>query len=403
MDKQKHTTAGAADYPVPDDAALRLSRVLADRIHEEISRNGGHISFHRYMEMALYEPGLGYYSAGSRKFGAGGDFTTAPEISSLFSACVARQCEQVLRQTGPGVVLELGAGTGVMASDILVELRRRDSLPEHYLILETSADLRARQQQLLRERVPELFHRVVWLTELPRSLQGVILANEVLDAIPVHRVKVEEGALRELMVTHAGESFGWCTGPLDGAIADVIAGVLPDRETGLNDGYITEFNSLLHPYIGTLAATLVRGTMLFIDYGYPRHEYYHPERTNGTLVCHYRHRRHDDPFMYVGLQDISVSVDFTQLAECGLEAGLRLAGFTTQSGFLISCGLVDIIREYQGDDQRKQLHYSSEAAQLVLPGGMGELFKVMALSRGMDFPMLGFRFADHSPRLGVTV
>jgi len=401
MDKHKDTGfSHFGDNTVPDDIALGQSRRLVEHIHHEIDGSGGRISFRRFMEMALYEPGLGYYSAGSRKFGAEGDFTTAPELSSLFSICIARQCEQVLRETGTGTVLELGAGTGIMACDILAEMRRRDVLPEHYLILETSADLRARQQQLLKERLPDLFDRVRWLDGLaPGSVSGVILANEVLDALPVNRIKIVSAAVHELMVAWEGDSFAWRQEPVNAGWLSEAEKVLSDWVRQLPDGYVTEFNSLLRPFIGTLADALVRGTILLIDYGYPRREYYHPQRTDGTLLCYYRHRRHDDPFLYVGLQDISASVDFTLVAESARSAGLDLAGFATQSSFLVSCDLDDIIRQYSAGDDRKLLHYSQQAGQLILPGEMGENFKVMALGRGIRTPLMGFQFSDHTHRL----
>jgi len=388
------------DWPIPDEFARNQSRLLVEIIHEDIKENDGRLGFERFMQHALYEPGLGYYSGGARKFGVDGDFTTAPEISSLFSACLARQCEQLFSLTGTAVLLELGAGTGVMAADILAELQRRNSLPDKYLILETSADLRQRQQQLLQQRHPDIFARIGWLDTLPSEpINGVILANEVLDALPVRRIKIENNRFFEQMVTSNKQSFAWLSEPASAVLAAAIGNNLSDCLADLPDGYVTEYNTLLPAFIQSVSDVLGNGAMLFLDYGYPRREYYHPQRNEGTLLCHYRHRSHSDPFINIGIQDITAAVDFTLVAEAATIAGLEIAGYTTQAGFLIACGIEEIINDCGQGDDMASLRYLQQARQLLLPGQMGESFKVIALSRNIETPLQGFEFANQVQRL----
>src|SRR5690606_17312019 len=328
----------ARDLPLPDADALGHSRRVAEMIRAEIAASGGSISFRRYMELALYAPGAGYYSAGTEKFGRGGDFVTAPEISPLFSACLARQCAEVLRGTG-GVVLELGAGSGAMACDVLRALEASGDLPDAYLVLERSADLRARQERRLRDALPHLVDRVQWLDRLPEApIRGVMLANEVADAMPVARGRVK-AVTAEMAVAAEGEGFAWREVQAPADLAEHVRRVLGPVLAELPDGYTTEFNPDLWPWIASLADLLEAGVIFIIDYGYPRAEYYHPDRTDGTLICHFRHRAHWDPFLYPGLQDISASVDFTAVAEAGTDAGLEVLGFTTQAHFLLGLGL----------------------------------------------------------------
>ena len=387
------------NWPAPTGEALAHSRELEARIRRAIADSGGMISFARFMRMALYEPGLGYYSGGARKFGAGGDFVTAPEMSPLFSACLARQCEQLFALTGAATVLELGAGTGIMACDLIGELDRRGAPPDRYFILETSADLRERQRCMLAEKLPGLCERVQWLECLPEApINGVILANEVLDALPVNRVCVTGGGLRERTVALQNGAFGWSTGPDPDWLQELAEKIEPWIGE-LPEAYVTEYNPRLGAFIASLSDVLGKGAVLLIDYGYPRREYYHPQRTEGTLICHYRHRRHEDPFIYVGLQDITASVDFTLVAESAAAAGLGVAGFTTQAAFLISLGLEEIIAGYGAGGGIESLRRAREAGQLILPGQMGEQFKAMALTRGVDAPLAGFSFRDHVHRL----
>lgn len=389
------------DLPRPDDTALGHSGRVAELIRAEINAAGGSISFRRYMELALYAPGLGYYSAGAAKFGAQGDFVTAPEISPLFSMCLARQCEQILDLAGGSIILEIGAGSGRMACDILRELDQRGRLPQEYWILETSADLRLRQSQLINRELPESAPRVRWLDRLPESpVRGVILANEVLDAAPVHRVGIRNTSIDEIRVAWSNTGFSWRRQPAEGELAAEVRHIVQQLENPLPDVYVTEINLDLAAWIAAWAGILEAGAILLIDYGYPRREYFHPQRRDGTLLCHYRHRVHGDPFLYPGLQDISASVDFTAVAEAGARAGIELYGFTTQAHFLMACGLDEIAARESKGAPRATLEISRQIKLLTLPGEMGEHVKAMALGRGLRQRRLaGFRIVDHRQRL----
>ncbi|MBI4006425.1 MAG: SAM-dependent methyltransferase, partial [Gammaproteobacteria bacterium] len=369
-------------------------------IREVISENGGIISFEQYMEMALYEPGLGYYSAGARKFGKEGDFITAPELSPLFSRCVARQCKQILNALDCASILELGPGTGVMACDILLELEKSNCLPERYVMFETSADLRERQQHLLRQRIPYLAEKVNWVGTIPATpFDGIVLGNEVLDAMPVHRFMLREDNVSELCVSWDKDRFVWTTRPVNDDLHMLVNALVQSLKTDLPDGYITEINIRITPWLNTLAEKLKRGVMIFIDYGYPRHEYFHPQRSEGTLLCHYRHRTHQDPFYHPGLQDITASVDFTTVADAAVQAGLHVSGFTTQAYFLAGCGLEEIINEYHISSEIDRVELAKQARILTLPGEMGERFKVIALTKNLDIALSGFQFIDQRQRL----
>ncbi|MCH7695527.1 MAG: SAM-dependent methyltransferase [Proteobacteria bacterium] len=396
---ENKSSALIANLPAPDEAARAHSLQLTDKIRAKLDAGDGLISFRCFMEMALYEPGLGYYSAGARKIGADGDFITAPEISSLFSFCLARQCEQIMHLLGGSSIMELGAGTGTMAGDVLAELGRRNCLPEKYFILETSADLRQRQQQLLTAKIPELLNRVEWLESLPdKSFKGVILANEVLDALPVERVVMIDDTLYELQVGWRDGAFCWDRKLADSNLADHIDVMLKQLNVCWSDGYCTEINTGVAAWIASLADILEQGVMIFVDYGYSGHEYYHPQRSDGTLLCHYRHHVHTDPFSYIGLQDITASVDFTAVAQAAVTAELDVKGFTTQAHFLLSCGLDEFVSLSAADD-KKLLQAGRQAKLLILPGEMGERFKVIALGRNIQEKLMGFQMADHRNRL----
>ncbi|MEN8169743.1 MAG: SAM-dependent methyltransferase [Pseudomonadota bacterium] len=385
----------AGELPPPDAVAQAHSEQLQAHIRDVIDADGGRIDFARFMQLALYAPGLGYYSAGSRKFGEAGDFVTAPEISSLFSRSLARQCQEVLSCIG-GDILEFGAGSGTMATDILGELDRLGSLPEHYFILEISADLRERQRETLQQKVPLLAERVVWLDALPESFEGVVLGNEVLDAMPVHRFHISEGEPRELYVMWDGKQFALEEGAVDAALYSRLQAL--QSEFGLTEGYQSEINLMAEEWVAGLGNWLKRGVALLIDYGFPRAEYYHPQRSGGTLMCHYRHRAHDDALSLIGLQDITAHVDFTAVAEAALAAGLSVRGFANQANFLIGCGLTELLAEEEGDS-RTQLSLAAEVKTLTLPSEMGELFKVIALSRGWEGGLRGFALRDERARL----
>lgn len=384
------------ELPQPDAAAQAASDALTTLIQGEIEQAGGIISFARFMELALYSPGLGYYSGGSRKFGEEGDFITAPELSPLFSRCVARQCAQLLELLEDGELLEFGAGSGVMAADILAELERLDRLPRHYYIMELSGELRQRQQETIKARVPHLAERMVWLDGLPESFRGVMLGNEVLDAMPVHRFLVSEGGAQEVGVAWLDGKFTDAL-PLKSAPAVTAALHSLLGEIPLADGYHSEINIAAAEWIATLASILDTGAILLIDYGFPRREYYHDQRAEGTLMCHYRHRAHSDPYRFIGLQDITSHVDFTAIAEAAHHQGLHVAGYAAQGSFLLASGLLEMASEPR--DTRAQMECANQVKRLVQPEEMGELFKVLALTRGVEIPLLGFSLRDDRGRL----
>lgn len=376
--------------PQPDTIALEYSHRLQNLIAQEIVLSGP-MTFARFMELALYAPGLGYYSAGSRKFGKEGDFITSPEISSLFSNCLAQQCAQILENVG-GDILEFGAGSGKMAAGILAELERLGALPNHYYILEISADLKERQQQYLKDNLSKLADRVVWLDHLPESFNGVCLANEVLDAFPVHRFKKTEHGFQELYVEYKNDQFGLICRTPCAALQRYLCD-LPE----LPQDYESECNLNVHGWINSVGRMLQQGMLLIIDYGYPRSEYYHLERSQGTLMCHYRHRAHHEPLANIGLQDLTAHVDFTAVITAADQVGFSLGGYTNQANFLLSCGMIDYLREVSCQEQYLKL--SLETKVLTAPSEMGELFKVMALNKNIDLDLIGFTLRDYSERL----
>jgi SAM-dependent MidA family methyltransferase len=374
----------SASLPTPSPEAARHSARLTEHIRNDIATHDGWISFARYMELALYAPGLGYYTAGAHKFGEAGDFITAPELSPLFGRTLARQAAEIMQHSAPHI-LELGAGSGKLAADMLAELERLGSLPESYSILEVSADLRERQQARLRERLPHLFERVRWLDELPETFCGAVIANEVLDALPVHLVHWQDSALAERGVSANGEEFVWQDRPIEDAALLQAA-----QSIAVPDGYVSEICLAARGLVNSLAQRLQQGALLFIDYGFGAREYYHPQRSSGTLMCHYRHHAHDDPFFLPGLQDITAHVNFTDVAECGIDAGLELLGYTNQAFFLINCGIAELMQDVSPDNLRDYLPLSGQLQKLTSPAEMGELFKAIALGRGIDEPLMGF-------------
>lgn len=385
----------AARLPAPDSDALAHSERLAGLVRERIRAAGGALGFAEYMRLALYAPGLGYYSAGARKFGAAGDFVTAPEVSPLYSRVLARQLGEILTALGGGDVLELGAGSGRMAADMLRAMGASDTLPERYLILEVSADLRERQRERLAREAPELLPRVRWLDALPAApLRGVIVANEVVDALPVERFRREgEGVSRAVVVEAAeGLAVDWREAPR--ALARAVADI--ERRLGrrLAPGYVSEVSLGLPGWLADLAGALGEGFVLFSDYGYAETEYYAAERGRGTLRCHYRHRAHDDALLWPGLQDLTAWVDFSALARAGVAAGLELAGYTTQAHFLIAGGLEAELSGLAELPERQRLALSAGVKTLTLPGAMGEAFRFMGFSRGAAFTPRGFALGD---------
>ncbi|MBL0121479.1 MAG: SAM-dependent methyltransferase [Betaproteobacteria bacterium] len=372
----------ADTLPVPEGAALAHSQACAEMLRAEINKAGGWLSFARFMELALYTPGLGYYAAGARKFGAAGDFVTAPEISSLFGQTLASSIADVLRQTG-GDVLELGPGSGKLAKDVLMALDDIGVLPERYRLLEVSADLRERQQQALSALPASLAARVEWLDALPQDFTGVMIANEVLDVIPAHLVTWRAGGQFERGVALNGDDFIWQDVP---AAPEISAAMTQIQGAWLNnsapDDYVTEVAPAVTGLVRSLAQSLKLGAMLFIDYGFRGAEFYHPSRITGTLMCHYRHFAHPDPFLYPGLQDITAHVDFSSVAEAGTAAGLQLAGYTTQAHFLLASGLPDLLAKADPRDPAQYLPLTNQFQRLVSPAEMGEFFKVIGFTSG---------------------
>jgi SAM-dependent MidA family methyltransferase len=385
-------TAQALPPLSPEETAH--SARLIERIRDEIDAHAGWISFERYMQMALYEPGLGYYSAGATKLGASGDFVTAPEISPLFSRCLAAQSAQALEAMAGGSVLELGAGSGVMAADVLKQLAAQERLPEHYLILEVSADLRERQRAFIQAHAPDLAARVTWLDRWPEHFKGVVLANEVLDAMPVHRFRIRGDQVNTIGVTWQLGRLDWSETRAEPALERAVREIEAALGEPLPDGYASEINMQLAPWIGGLAASMREGAALFIDYGLPRRQYYRAERREGTLLCHYRHRFHDDPLIHVGVQDVGAWVDFTAVAEAANAAGFEIAGFTTQAHFLIGAGIERFLAQIGEQDITARVQLARQAMLLTLPGEMGERFKVIGLTKNFDGPLKGFGVRD---------
>jgi len=363
-----------------------LSEQLRELITHEIERGGGWLSFHRYMELALYAPGLGYYMAGARRLGRDGDFVTAPEISRLFGRTLARQLRQ-LSALGLGEILEIGAGSGALAADVLLELERASSLPSRYLILELSPDLRNRSRDTLAARAPHLLERVAWLNRLPPAFTGIIIGNEVLDAMPVHLFESGAEGVVEIGVSLESGAFTWSARETEEARQ-------ADRRCFAANPYRTEIHLVARAFTRSVATSLARGVVLIIDYGFPRHEYYHPQRAEGTLMCHYRHRAHADPFFLPGLQDITAHIDFSGIADAGREAGLDLLGYTNQAQFLVNCGITDVLGETSPEDVAAYAPLAAEAQKLLSPAEMGELFKVISLGKGVSETLVGFAQGD---------
>jgi SAM-dependent MidA family methyltransferase len=382
-----------ANLPTPSPDAIAHSERLSELIRHDIATQGGWIPFSRFMELALYAPGLGYYTAGARKFGEAGDFITAPELSTLFGRTLAKQLIEVMQASTPHI-FELGAGSGKLALDILTELEKRDALPESYSILEVSADLRERQQALIQDRLPHLASRVQWLDALPEKISGAVIGNEVLDALPVHLVYWSEGRILERGVGSNGTTFMWQDRiPENTALLDIA------KNIAVPDDYLSEISLAARGLISSLSERMDKGAMIFIDYGFGSAEYYHPQRSRGTLMCHYRHHSHDDPFYLLGLQDITAHVDFTAIAEAAIDHGAHFLGYTSQAHFLINNGVTDLLSEVSPEDVRAYAPLSSQLQKLTSPAEMGELFKVIALGKGLEEPLAGFLRGDMSRRL----
>ena len=379
-----------SDLPPPVAEALAHSERVRALVAERIAGNRGFLSFADYMDAVLYTPGLGYYSAGAQKFGAGGDFVTAPELGPVFGRCLARLTGAALRQLGGGVILEVGGGSGALAADLLLALR--DEPPEHYLLLDVSGDLRERQRQTILARVPELAYCVCWLNALPAEpLQGVLLANEVLDALPVERFRMRDGRPIQLGVRIEGGGFAWAEHPAPAWLASAVEELQVKLGYSLPERYTAEIGLRQPTWLQSLLAAVGQGLALFIDYGGTRREIYHPDRCHGTLVGHYRHRQINDPFFLPGLQDLTAWVDFSAAAQAGGAAGMTLAAYSTQAHTLLASGVLDEAQAGGPAVAASRLREAQEIARLLLPGEMGERFKVLALTR------------DFTPELPLTV
>lgn len=389
--------------PEPSSTARAHQALLLAHIANVSQQQNGKISFADFMALALYAPGLGYYSAGLAKLGQAGDFVTAPEISTLFSQTLAAQCQQILNKLpkDSASILELGAGTGRMAADLINYLAKKQHLPQHYYILEVSADLRARQQAYLQTHCTDYFERFIWLDRLPQagSFTGIILGNEVIDALPCHLFKISaSGTCLEGIVSLQDNipqlSF---TTPMSDDLEEAVNNLQTRLGTAFAPDYTSEIHLSIPAWMASLSACLKQGVMLFLDYGFPSHEYYHPARHMGTLMCHYRHYAHSDPMQYIGLQDITAHVDFTALALAAIAQDLTVAGFTTQGAFLINNGITTLAEAATSDEQR--MVFSQQIQKLTHPHEMGELFKVIAFKKNFDEPLQGFAVFDQLHRL----
>jgi SAM-dependent MidA family methyltransferase len=387
--------------PEPGADERAHSDQLAALIRQEINATGP-LPFARFMERCLYAPGLGYYSAGRTKFGAAGDFVTAPELGNLFARCIARAVAPALRELGAEAdFVELGGGSGAFARDCLRELAALDALPARFRILEPSADLAQRQRERLQaELPPELAARAEWIARPPEeSWRGVLFANEVVDALPTTRFAILYGEVYEEHVALEGERFVRVDRSADMLVANAVRHVERALETPFADGYRSEILPQLPYWIQAVSASLEAGVALFVDYGYPRREFYLPERRDGTLVCHYRHRAHADPLHGPGLTDLTAFVDFTALAEAGVGADLDFVGYAPQGQFLLASGLPDLLDGIADMDDVERLRLVAEAKRLTLPGDMGERFQAIGFARGVENALPGLRAFDLSHRL----
>ncbi len=361
---------------------------LENIISKSIKTNNKPIGFDVFMNLALYHHQYGYYRSNKMIFGNKGDFITSPEVSDLFGFSLAKQCKQILNG---GDILEFGAGSGILAAQILFELGRLNSLPDKYFIIELSSQLRNTQNATIKKILPEIFDRVVWLSEFPNNFKGVIIANEVLDAFPVKRISYSNGHFYELGVDFNGDRFHWKK------FREPFSSSKIPAAKNFKEGYTTELNLQSSAWIKSLYEFITEGTILLIDYGMTRDEFFHPQRAEGTLKCFHKHKSSNDPFINIGEQDITSSVNFTDVEESAIDAGFEISGFTTQSMFLISLGIENFLKNEEDDEKKAKI--AQEIKQLVLPGTMGEVFKVMALNKKQSVKLDGFRELDLTSRL----
>ncbi|MEY4593495.1 MAG: hypothetical protein RIR18_2390 [Pseudomonadota bacterium] len=396
--------------PTPDEIALQHSQALAQRIRTLINGSNGWVSFADYMSEVLYAPGLGYYAAGSSKFGQSGDFITAPEMTPLFANALACQLAEIMALSAPHII-EAGAGTGRLAIRLLLALEALNALPDSYAILELSADLRDRQASLIAEKIPCLANRVIWLDRLPVQFAGAVIGNELIDAMPVHLVEWSDDGIQEIGVT-CDLQWAYAARPATGKLLEAAQFIADEAEQcgeSLPNGYRSEINLAGPAWAAEWGEILTQGAVLLLDYGFPAHEFYHPLRDTGTLMCHYRHHAHPDPFYQPGLQDITAHVDFTSLIAGAFPAGLELLGYTSQGQFLLNCGILQLLDQHvaknaEGDfGKAESIKAAAAVNKLILPQEMGELFKVIALGKNLQIedgrPLLGFKQGDRSHQL----
>ena len=393
----RHMTADA--LPAPDAESIAQSGRVAAYIRERIAEHDGSISFAEFMQHALYAPGLGYYVSGTRKFGEGGDFVTAPEVSPLFGGVVARQVSQVLHQLDDGQICELGAGSGALAATMLKKLAHLDALPDRYCILEVSADLTLRQQQVFEEQIPEYAARVEWLSEMPKDFTGVIIVNEVADALPVERFTRANGKLQQCRVSVTNGNFGWVLEDAPDILAHAVSEVEESIGCAFPDSYRSEICLALPPWTGDLVRCLREGQIFLFDYGVTRREYYAPDRNDGWLKCHFRHHIHNDPLVLPGIQDLTTFVDFTALASAAHAAGATISGYVSQAHFLLNGGLQEELADFASLVAEEQLELSRQTKILTLPGEMGEIVKCIGMSRGEITKPGAFREFDRAHTL----
>lgn len=389
----------AAQLPLPDPESLAHSERVAAFIRQSIRQAGGSISFAEFMQLALYAPGLGYYSAGAAKLGAAGDFITAPETSPLFARVLARQCAPILEALPTRNILEIGAGSGALAAELLEYLPQLGVHPDGYEILEVSADLRQRQEELLHRKASRHVTRVKWLDDLPRDFTGIVIANEVADALPVERFERAGSAILQHRVAVEGDAFAWHRDVAPPFLEEAVRHLEGRLGRPFPDGYVSELSPGLPGWIADISAGLDRGFMFLFDYGVSRAEYYASDRSDGWLRCHFRHRAHNDPLIYPGIQDLSAWVDFTAVAEAATGAGMEVAGFVTQAHFLVNGGLEQELAEFQGLPTAAQLELSRQVKMLTLPGEMGEHFKCIGLAKRIKTVPSSFREFDRTHNL----
>ncbi|MEX3612439.1 MAG: SAM-dependent methyltransferase [Burkholderia sp.] len=388
---------------VPGPDTLAQSETLSASLRDEIAASGGWVPFSRFMERALYAPGLGYYSGGTRKFGLrgddGSDFVTAPELSPLFAQTLARPLAEALEASDTRCLMEFGAGTGKLAAGLLAALDALGAAPERYEIVDLSGELRERQRATLAAKLPApLASRAHWLDALPERFEGVVVGNEVLDAMPVRLVlRGETGWHERGVAVDASRAFVFEDRPLQEP-ADIPALAALDA-LELPEGYLTEIHEAARAFTGTVCRMLARGTAFFIDYGFPAGEYYHPQRAEGTLMCHYRHRAHGDPFVWPGLQDITAHVEFSGIHEAAVAAGTELLGYTSQGRFLLNAGITEVLAEIDPADGARFLPAANAVQKLIAESEMGELFKVIAFGRGIDGGLEAFARGERSHSL----